>query len=97
MADIDLTSHWVGLASLVIFVLAYLMVIFEEVTKMRKSKPVMVAAGLIWELIGLAYAQAGLGEDAHAQAMCYNRNDWGQGLKAVAEKRHADFDSYHSK
>lgn len=43
---------------------------------------------------GLAEA---LYRDAHAQAMCYNRNDWGRGLKAVAEKRDADFDSYHSK
>lgn len=43
---------------------------------------------------GLAEA---LYRDAHAQAMCYNRNDWGRGLKAVAEKRDADFDWYHSK
>lgn len=43
---------------------------------------------------GLADA---LYRDAHAQAMCYNRDDWGKGLKAVAEKRDADFDVYHSK
>jgi molybdate-binding protein len=42
---------------------------------------------------GLADA---LNRDAHAQAMCYNRNDWGMGLAAVAEKREADFDDYHS-
>ena len=35
--------------------------------------------------------------DAHAQAMCYNRNDWGEGLRAVKEKREANFDNYHSK
>lgn len=35
--------------------------------------------------------------DAHAQAMCYNRDDWGRGLQAVAEKRDANFDDYHSK
>eukprot|EP00980_Cylindrotheca_fusiformis_P018790 scaffold6265_cov193-Cylindrotheca_fusiformis.AAC.10 len=38
-----------------------------------------------------------LNRDAHAQAMCYNRVDWGVGLTAVAEKRAADFDSYHAK
>ncbi len=69
MTELDLTGHWAGVASLAIFVLAYLLVIFEEATEMRKSKPVMVAAGLIWALIGLAYSQAGLGETAHDHAL----------------------------
>jgi enoyl-CoA hydratase/carnithine racemase len=43
---------------------------------------------------GLADA---LYRDAHAQAMCYNRADWGLGVQAVAEKRAAEFDDYHSK
>jgi enoyl-CoA hydratase/carnithine racemase len=38
-----------------------------------------------------------LHRDAYAQATCYARNDWGRGLQAVAEKREADFDDYHSK
>lgn len=69
MTELDLTGHWAGIASLAVFVLAYVLVIFEEATEMRKSKPVMVAAGLIWALIGLAYARAGLGEVAHGHAM----------------------------
>ncbi len=36
-----------------LFVLAYLLVMLEEFTHMRKSKPVMLAAGLIWVLIAL--------------------------------------------
>lgn len=68
MAELDLTGHWAGLLSLAIFVLAYVMVIFEEATHMRKSKPVMLAAGLIWALIGIAYAMAGEAEAAHSQA-----------------------------
>ena len=43
----DLTAHWAGIAALVIFVAAYGFVVFEETTQMRKSKPVMLAAGLI--------------------------------------------------
>ena len=43
---------------------------------------------------GLAEA---IHRDAHAQAMCYHREDWGRGLDAVAEKRDADFDAYHEK
>lgn len=42
----------------VLFAVAYLLVVLEEVTHMRKSKPVMLAAGLIWTLIAL-YPPAG--------------------------------------
>jgi enoyl-CoA hydratase/carnithine racemase len=38
-----------------------------------------------------------LQREAFAQAMCYNRNDWGVGVDAVAEKRPAVFDDYFSK
>ena len=53
---LDLTTHWVGYASLVVFVLAYILVIAEEKIHMRKSKPVMVAAGIIWGMIAAIYA-----------------------------------------
>jgi NhaD family Na+/H+ antiporter len=53
---IDLTNHWVGYTSIVIFILAYVLVIAEEEIHMRKSKPVMVAAGLIWAMIAVIYA-----------------------------------------
>jgi len=69
MHDLDLTGHWAGILSLVIFVVAYVMVIFEEATHMRKSKPVMLAAGLIWALIGIAYMAAGQSEAAHSHAI----------------------------
>lgn len=36
-----------------IFALAYLLVVLEEVTHMRKSKPVILAAGMIWTLIAI--------------------------------------------
>ena len=65
---LDLTRSWFGYLSLAIFVAAYLLVILEETTKMRKSKPVLMAAGLIWALIGMAYAAAGLGDKTEAAA-----------------------------
>lgn len=52
---IDLTGHWVGFAAIGIFLLAYSLVIAEEFTHMRKSKPVMLAAGIIWALIAIIY------------------------------------------
>jgi NhaD family Na+/H+ antiporter len=51
----DLTGNWVGFSALAIFVLAYAMVMAEEFTHLRKSKPVVLAAGLIWLLIAYYY------------------------------------------
>ncbi|EEW25172.1 sodium:proton antiporter NhaD [Rhodobacter ferrooxidans] len=69
MTDLTFTTHWAGLLSVAIFLIAYLLVIFEEATHMRKSKPVMMAAGLIWALIGIAFAQAGQSAVAHEHAI----------------------------
>jgi NhaD family Na+/H+ antiporter len=55
----DLTAHWVGYAAIVIFCLAYMAVIAEEYTHMQKSMPVMLAAGIIWALVGYEYVAAG--------------------------------------
>jgi len=66
---LDLTAQWTGYLSLVIFIAAYVFVVFEETTQMRKSKPVMLAAGLIWALIGFAYVQAGMGDAVHERAV----------------------------
>ncbi len=52
---LDLTRHWVGFTAIAIFVVAYLLVMAEEFTHLRKSKPVILAAGIIWALIALAY------------------------------------------
>lgn len=54
---LDLTNHTVGYLSLLLFAIAYLFVMAEEVTHLRKSKPVLLAAGLIWILIATVYAQ----------------------------------------
>ena len=56
---IDLTNHWVGFAALFLFVIAYILVMVEEFTHFRKSKPVILVAGVIWALIGWVYASHG--------------------------------------
>jgi enoyl-CoA hydratase/carnithine racemase len=38
-----------------------------------------------------------LQREALAQAICYNREDWGEGVDAISEKRDPVFDSYHKK
>ncbi|RUO26991.1 sodium:proton antiporter [Aliidiomarina minuta] len=60
---IDLTQSAIGIIALVIFVAAYLLVMGEEKLHLRKSKPVLVAAGLIWALIGWHYVQAGMPDE----------------------------------
>ena len=65
---IPLTAHWTGLLALALFLAAYVLVIFEEATHMRKSKPVLVAAGLIWALIAIGAAGQGKAEEAHEAA-----------------------------
>lgn len=54
-ARIDLTGHWVGITALVLFFVAYLVVMAEEFIHLRKSKPVVLVAGIIWALIAWYY------------------------------------------
>ena len=52
---LDLTSSYVGFTAIFIFVVAYALVMAEEFTHLRKSKPVIIAAGIIWALIAFVY------------------------------------------
>jgi len=58
-SGLDLTQTWVGYSALALFVLAYMLVVMEEFFHLRKSKPVIVAAGIIWVLVGIAYVNSG--------------------------------------
>ena len=64
-APLNLTGTLYGWIGLVIFIAAYLLVILEEQLHLRKSKPVMFAAGVIWILVALAYAAVGDVQSAH--------------------------------
>ncbi|MCC7258348.1 MAG: sodium:proton antiporter NhaD [Gammaproteobacteria bacterium] len=56
----DFTITGIGLAALVVFLVAYAFVIAEEFTHLRKSKAMVVAAGVIWVLVAIAYEHAGM-------------------------------------
>ena len=63
--NFHLTDHWVGFTALAIFVIAYTLVVFEEQLHLRKSKPVMIGAGLIWALVAMqASVSPEIGPDA---------------------------------
>ena len=57
MQALDLTETTVGLFTIFVFVLAYALVMAEEFTLLRKSKPVIIAAGVIWGTIAWVYQQ----------------------------------------
>lgn len=74
-ADLDsalpLTQSGVGYIALALFALAYILVMLEEYLQLRKSKPVLLAAGIIWAMIGYVYQQHGATEVAQS-ALEYN-------------------------
>ena len=55
----DLLNHPVGIISIILFIIAYAFVMTEEVTHLRKSKPVLFAAGIIWAMIAWVGVQNG--------------------------------------
>ncbi len=55
----ELLNHPVGIISIILFIIAYAFVMTEEVTHLRKSKPVLFVAGLIWAMIAWVGVQTG--------------------------------------
>ena len=61
----------------IIFVLSYLLVMTEEKTLLRKSKPVMLGAGIIWATIGLAAPDYGVDHEQLRQAIFHDLDEYG--------------------
>jgi len=74
---LDLTTSWIGATALVVFIIAYVLVIAEEYLHLRKSKPVIIAAGIIWALVAFAYSQVGDTTSA-AIAVRHNLLEYGE-------------------
>jgi len=55
----DLTGTTYALAAGILFIVAYMLVPFEEVIHLRKSKPLLGAMGIIWVFVALAYKATG--------------------------------------
>ena len=64
-AAVDFTSTIYGYLGVFLFVAAYCLVPLENNIHLRKSKPVMFAAGVIWILVALAYLKIGDTHTAH--------------------------------
>jgi NhaD family Na+/H+ antiporter len=77
-AAIDLTGHWVGPAAIAIFIIAYALVMAEEFTHLRKSKPVILAAGLIWGIIAWVVPELGGDKLATEHAVRHNLEEYAE-------------------
>ena len=69
---LDLTTTYIGITALVIFIIAYAVVMIEEFTHLRKSKPVIISAALIWALIAYYYSSNGINSEKLEHALEYN-------------------------
>lgn len=61
----------------VIFVLAYILVMNEEVLHLRKSKPVILAAGLIWLIVASVAQDHGVSSDQMREVIFHNLVEYG--------------------
>ena len=68
---LDLTNTWAGYVSLVVMVLAYIAAMLEEGTFLRKSKPMLLGASIIWFVVTLTYKQHG---DTHLAVKAFDEN-----------------------
>jgi NhaD family Na+/H+ antiporter len=68
---LDLTRSTTGYMAVAVFAVAYLIVMAEEFTQLRKSKPVILGAGIIWALIAYVYASHDAGHLVEA-ALAHN-------------------------
>lgn len=71
---------------------------YELALEISKQHPVAVRTILQTIRVRQDYGlEQALQREAFAQAVCYGRQDWGEGVNAVAEKRDPSFDPYHAK
>ncbi|HPD83302.1 MAG: sodium:proton antiporter NhaD [Alphaproteobacteria bacterium] len=65
-----------AMGALVIFFLSYLAVLFEERTHLRKSKPVMLGAGLIWVFIAIIAPDYGVHHEQLRKAVFHGLEEY---------------------
>lgn len=67
----NFTEHWAAIVAIIIFALSYSLVILEEQLHLRKSKPVLISAGIIWLIVALVYNAHG---DTHTPEVLVRHN-----------------------
>ncbi|MDG2098667.1 MAG: sodium:proton antiporter NhaD [Glaciecola sp.] len=77
MGTLDLTYTLPGVIVLTVFIIAYVFVIGEEFLHIRKSKPMLLAAGIIWIALGWIYTNHGIPTEAE-EAFNHNLLEYAQ-------------------
>lgn len=74
---LDLTRHPAAIFCVVVFILSYVAVLLEERTHLRKSKPVMLGAGIIWITIGIICNDTHVDHDTLQVAVYHGLEEYG--------------------
>lgn len=64
--NLHMINSFNGILAVTIFVIAYIVVMLEEFLHLRKSKPVILAAGIIWILVAISAKAMGVSHEAEA-------------------------------
>lgn len=76
--NLGLTGTQRGIYTVLIFIIAYGFVMTEEFTHLRKSKPVILAAGIIWAHAAVLASQAGVSAEDMHKAFEYNLKEYAE-------------------
>jgi Na+/H+ antiporter NhaD/arsenite permease-like protein len=76
--SLGLTGTERGIYTVLIFIIAYGFVMTEEFTHLRKSKPVILAAGIIWANAAVLSTQAGVSTADMHEAFEYNLKEYAE-------------------
>lgn len=72
VGHLGMTSSTLGYIAILVFILGYSLVIAEEYIHLRKSKPVLLASGIIWILVAILAKSKEQGAELVEQALNHN-------------------------
>lgn len=72
VSHLDMTSSTLGYVAIFVFIIGYMLVIAEEFIHLRKSKPVLLAAGIIWILVAILAKSKENGKELVEHALNHN-------------------------
>ncbi|PIE44514.1 MAG: sodium:proton antiporter [Gammaproteobacteria bacterium] len=75
--NLSMTGSGLAILSLIIFAVAYALVVAEEFIDLHKSKPVMFAAGLIWIMVAILARQNKHGKELIDHAINHDLLEYG--------------------
>jgi len=77
-SSMQLTTSTMGILALIVFVVAYFFVMAEEFIHLRKSKPVILAAGVIWMIVAIMSDHHGLDNAALREVLDHNTLEYAE-------------------